>query len=81
MSNNERRGASVCVDILKATRASWLTADEIGDEVGTSYRATRTWTEELTAQGVLKQREREKPIHRPGVAPREYRLASQWGGL
>lgn len=75
------RGACTCANILKATRSAWLTCDEIGDEVGTSYRATRTWAEELTAQGVLKQREREKSIHQPGTAPREFKLSSQWGGL
>lgn len=75
------RGACTCANILKATRSDWRTCDEIRDEAGISFRATRTWTEELTAQGVLKRRDRQKSIHQPGCAPREFKLSSQWGGL
>lgn len=72
--------ASRMCDLMKACRSKWLTRPELMAELGISRNAVQAWTDEMTSQGFLVSRERDRSLVSSGYPPMEFALSVQWGG-
>lgn len=66
-------------ELVKLCRAMWLTAPQVAEAVGWSVETAARWCREWEAQGILVSRPGPKPAR--GIAPKEFALSAQWGGV
>lgn len=77
----QSQAPDTAAEILRATRAEWVTKAQIEEIAGLSKRTTVLWVRGLEARGILKSRLADKAPGAPGPTPQEFKLSSQWGGL
>lgn len=74
------RAPETAAEILRATRADWVTKAQIADQCELSKKTAVMWVTGLESRGVLKSRDALE-WDKPGPRPKEFKLDSQWGGL
>jgi predicted transcriptional regulator len=70
--------AVIACCLFKLLRLHWLTRREISEQMPLSINSAHRWVAEMTAQGMLI--EREGPKQAAGYPPKQYTLAPEWGG-
>ena len=70
--------AVIACDLFKLLRLRWMTRGEISEQLPLSINSAYRWVGEMTAQGMLIEREGPKPA--AGFAAKQYTLAPEWGG-
>ena len=69
------------IEILKSLRSQWLTVEQMAFEFGAAVPCIRRWLRAAQANGVVASRLRQKPEGKNGVAPAEFAVTRDWGGV
>ena len=75
-------GVRTTARLLREVRLNpWSTSAEIAAALNIEARWARICLDQLSDEGMLRSRNRARVASRPGPSPREYRRATEWGGL